>query len=112
MSEQRTFVIVGAGLAGAKAAEALREQGFDGHIVLVGEEEWRPYERPPLSKEYLQGNAERDSVSSTTPTGTPCALRVAIPSSPAPARRPGGLVINPAIGDVPVHGALLPGAHG
>jgi 3-phenylpropionate/trans-cinnamate dioxygenase ferredoxin reductase subunit len=57
-----TFVIVGGGLAGAKSAEALRDQGFDGEIVLVTDEENRPYERPPLSKDYLQGKAERDSV--------------------------------------------------
>jgi 3-phenylpropionate/trans-cinnamate dioxygenase ferredoxin reductase subunit len=56
-----TFVIVGAGLAGAKAAEALREQGFDGRVVLVGKEVHLPYERPPLSKDYLAGNAERTS---------------------------------------------------
>jgi 3-phenylpropionate/trans-cinnamate dioxygenase ferredoxin reductase component len=55
-----TFVIVGAALAGAKAAEALRTQGFDGQIVLIGEEPHRPYERPPLSKAYLQGKASRD----------------------------------------------------
>jgi 3-phenylpropionate/trans-cinnamate dioxygenase ferredoxin reductase subunit len=57
-----TFVIVGGGLAGAKATEALREQGFDGRIVLVGAEEHLPYERPPLSKDYLAGKAELDSV--------------------------------------------------
>lgn len=45
MTQQR-FVIVGAGLAGAKAAEALREQGFDGRITLIGAEPHRPYERP------------------------------------------------------------------
>jgi 3-phenylpropionate/trans-cinnamate dioxygenase ferredoxin reductase subunit len=56
-----TFVIAGAGLAGAKAAEALREQGFDGRVVLVGAEVHLPYERPPLSKDYLAGNAERTS---------------------------------------------------
>jgi 3-phenylpropionate/trans-cinnamate dioxygenase ferredoxin reductase subunit len=56
-----TFVIVGGGLAGAKAAEALREQGFDGRVVLVGAEVHLPYERPPLSKDYLAGNAERTS---------------------------------------------------
>jgi 3-phenylpropionate/trans-cinnamate dioxygenase ferredoxin reductase component len=56
------FVIVGGGLAGAKAAEALRDQGFDGGIVLVTDEADRPYERPPLSKDYLAGKAERDSV--------------------------------------------------
>jgi NADPH-dependent 2,4-dienoyl-CoA reductase/sulfur reductase-like enzyme len=54
-----TFVIVGAGLAGAKAAEALREEGFDGRLVLIGDEPERPYERPPLSKEHLRGEAER-----------------------------------------------------
>jgi 3-phenylpropionate/trans-cinnamate dioxygenase ferredoxin reductase subunit len=57
-----TFVIVGAGLAGAKAAEALRDQGFDGRIVMLGDEPHRPYERPPLSKDYLIGKSERDQV--------------------------------------------------
>jgi 3-phenylpropionate/trans-cinnamate dioxygenase ferredoxin reductase subunit len=60
MSEE-TFVIVGAGLAGAKAAETLREDGFGGRVVLVGEERELPYERPPLSKQYLAGEAERDA---------------------------------------------------
>jgi 3-phenylpropionate/trans-cinnamate dioxygenase ferredoxin reductase component len=59
---QQTFVIAGASLAGAKAAEQLRERGFDGRIVLVGSEPERPYERPPLSKEYLRGEAEREKV--------------------------------------------------
>src|SRR5215218_3266196 len=54
------FVIVGAGLAGAKAAETLRDEGFDGPVVLVGEEPEPPYERPPLSKDYLLGKAERE----------------------------------------------------
>jgi 3-phenylpropionate/trans-cinnamate dioxygenase ferredoxin reductase subunit len=57
-----TFVIVGASLAGARAAETLRAEGFDGRVVLIGEEPERPYERPPLSKGYLAGEAERDSV--------------------------------------------------
>jgi 3-phenylpropionate/trans-cinnamate dioxygenase ferredoxin reductase subunit len=56
-----TFVIVGAGLAGAKAAETLRSEGFDGDIVLLGAEPERPYERPPLSKGLLLGKAERES---------------------------------------------------
>ncbi len=59
MSKQ-TFVIVGASLAGAKAAQALREQGFDGEVILVGAENERPYERPPLSKDYLRGETERE----------------------------------------------------
>ena len=56
------FVIAGGALAAAKAAETLRDEGFDGEIVLVGSEPERPYERPPLSKGYLLGQAERDSV--------------------------------------------------
>ncbi|MEV4569730.1 FAD-dependent oxidoreductase [Nonomuraea sp. NPDC049419] len=56
------FVIVGGGLAAAKAAEALREEGFGGEIVLVGREPHLPYERPPLSKGYLQGSDERDKI--------------------------------------------------
>jgi 3-phenylpropionate/trans-cinnamate dioxygenase ferredoxin reductase component len=62
MTADRTHVIVGASLAGAKAAETLREQGFDGRIVLVGAEKERPYERPPLSKEYLRGEVGREKV--------------------------------------------------
>ena len=57
-----TYVIVGASLAGAKAAETLRDEGFDGEIVLLGTERELPYERPPLSKGYLLGKAERDSI--------------------------------------------------
>ena len=56
-----TFVIVGGGLAGAKAAETLRAEGFDGEVVLFGSEPDRPYERPPLSKGYLLGKDERES---------------------------------------------------
>jgi 3-phenylpropionate/trans-cinnamate dioxygenase ferredoxin reductase subunit len=57
-----TFVIVGGGLAGAKAAETLRTEGFDGDVVLFGSESERPYERPPLAKGYLLGKEDRDSV--------------------------------------------------
>lgn len=56
MASAQTFVIVGASLAGAKAAETLRTEGFDGRVVLIGEETERPYERPMLSKEYLRGD--------------------------------------------------------
>ncbi|MEV0705604.1 FAD-dependent oxidoreductase [Saccharopolyspora sp. NPDC050389] len=61
MADSETFVIVGAGMAGAKGAQALRDLGFDGRIALLGDEPHRPYERPPLSKSYLMGNAEFDS---------------------------------------------------
>jgi 3-phenylpropionate/trans-cinnamate dioxygenase ferredoxin reductase subunit len=59
---KQVFVIVGASLAGAKAAEALRENGFEGRVVLVGAEPQRPYLRPPLSKEYLRGAAGLEKV--------------------------------------------------
>jgi 3-phenylpropionate/trans-cinnamate dioxygenase ferredoxin reductase component len=62
MSSDQTHVIVGASLAGAKAAETLREEGFDGRLVLVGAEHERPYERPPLSKDYLRGEVGREKV--------------------------------------------------
>ncbi|HET6626683.1 MAG TPA: FAD-dependent oxidoreductase [Nocardioidaceae bacterium] len=55
------FVIVGGGLAAAKAVEALRESGYDGQLVVYCEERHLPYERPPLSKDYLLGNAEIDT---------------------------------------------------
>jgi 3-phenylpropionate/trans-cinnamate dioxygenase ferredoxin reductase subunit len=62
MSTPSNVVIAGAGLAGAKAAQALREEGYDGRIVLLGGEAERPYERPPLSKEYLRGESTAGDV--------------------------------------------------
>ena len=61
MPASQTFLIVGASLAGAKAAETLRAEGFDGRVVLLGDEPQRPYERPPLSKEYLRGEKDFDA---------------------------------------------------
>src|SRR4051812_37339743 len=60
MTDAMTHVIVGGGLAGAKAAQALREEGFEGSIVLVSAEPELPYERPPLSKDYLRGESPRE----------------------------------------------------
>jgi 3-phenylpropionate/trans-cinnamate dioxygenase ferredoxin reductase subunit len=62
MATDTTYVIVGASLAGAKTAETLRAEGFDGRLVMIGAESERPYERPPLSKDYLLGKAERDTI--------------------------------------------------
>jgi 3-phenylpropionate/trans-cinnamate dioxygenase ferredoxin reductase component len=62
MTSSQTFVIVGASLAGAKAAETLRAEGFDGRVVMIGAEAERPYERPPLSKDYLRGEVGREKV--------------------------------------------------
>jgi 3-phenylpropionate/trans-cinnamate dioxygenase ferredoxin reductase subunit len=55
--DRATFLVVGASLCGATTVAALRQEGFDGRLVLVGAEEHPPYERPPLSKEYLRGEA-------------------------------------------------------
>src|SRR5207248_8198109 len=52
------IVVVGASLAGLRAAETLRDRGFDGELTLIGEEPHRPYDRPPLSKQVLQGTWE------------------------------------------------------
>src|SRR5439155_1851579 len=52
-----TYVVAGANLAGGTAAATLRGDGFEGRVVLVGEEPVAPYERPPLSKEFLRGEA-------------------------------------------------------
>ncbi|MFG2528738.1 NAD(P)/FAD-dependent oxidoreductase [Streptomyces sp. NPDC048516] len=62
MAQNTAFIIAGAGLAGAKAAETLRAEGFDGPVVLLGDERERPYERPPLSKGYLLGTSEKEKV--------------------------------------------------
>jgi 3-phenylpropionate/trans-cinnamate dioxygenase ferredoxin reductase component len=71
MNDTEDIVIVGAGLAGGKAAETLREEGFGGRLTLIGAEAERPYERPPLSKGFLQGAEERESVFVIPRTGTP-----------------------------------------
>jgi 3-phenylpropionate/trans-cinnamate dioxygenase ferredoxin reductase subunit len=62
MTTRTTYVIAGASLAGAKAAEALRAEGFDGRLIMIGAESERPYERPPLSKDYLLGKAGRETI--------------------------------------------------
>lgn len=62
MTARPTFVIIGAGLAGHSAAMTSRLTGFDGRVVLVGDEPVRPYERPPLSKAFLQGKKSLDEL--------------------------------------------------
>ena len=56
----QNFVIVGAGLAGAKTAEHLRDSGFEGQVTVIGDEPSRPYERPPLTKAILLGKHDVD----------------------------------------------------
>ena len=67
MSALETVVIVGASLAGIRCAEALRRQGFDGRLVLVGDEPHRPYDRPPLSKEVLRGERAPEQLALVKP---------------------------------------------
>ena len=62
MPEQDAIVIIGGGLAGARAAEGAREAGYEGPLLIVSAEQALPYTRPPLSKEFLAGDAERDSI--------------------------------------------------
>ncbi len=62
MANDDAFAIVGASLAGASAAQTLREEGFDGPVVLIGDETELPYERPPLSKDYLMGKSGREKL--------------------------------------------------
>ena len=64
----RAFVIVGASLAGATAAITLRNAGVAGSVTLIGAEPEAPYERPPLSKAYLRGQASFDSALVRVPT--------------------------------------------
>ena len=70
MTDNRGFVIIGGGLAGAKAAEALRKRGYEGAIRLYAAEPHLPYERPPLSKGYLKSGRASRRRSSTTSSGT------------------------------------------
>jgi NADPH-dependent 2,4-dienoyl-CoA reductase/sulfur reductase-like enzyme/ferredoxin len=60
---RRRIVVAGGGLAGLSAAARLRERGFDGELVIVGEESRRAYSRPPLSKQYLSGALDEDELS-------------------------------------------------
>jgi 3-phenylpropionate/trans-cinnamate dioxygenase ferredoxin reductase subunit len=62
MPAPTSFLIAGGGLAAAKAVEGLRAEGFDGRITLVGQEPHLPYERPPLSKDYLKGASSREKI--------------------------------------------------
>lgn len=57
-TDERRAVVVGAGMAGVQTAVALREQGYEGPVTLIGAEPHQPYDRPPLSKAVLLGTAE------------------------------------------------------
>jgi len=85
MTTRTTYVIAGASLAGAKAAEALRAEGFDGRLIMIGAESERPYERPPLSKDYLLGKSGRDTIYVHPRSGTPSMMSSCGSESRSPA---------------------------
>lgn len=100
-----TFVIVGAGLAGQRAAETLRSEGFAGRIVLLGAEPERPYDRPPLSKEVLQKEAEPDLY--FRPSDWYAEQRIEFRPVAAAALDPGARVVTLANGERLGYDALL-----
>lgn len=74
LKREGRIVIVGASLAGLRAAETMREKGFAGSLTMIGDEPHEPYDRPPLSKQVLLGNAVADhtalpAAGRSTPTG-------------------------------------------
>jgi 3-phenylpropionate/trans-cinnamate dioxygenase ferredoxin reductase subunit len=75
-------VVIGAGLAAAHVAQTLREEGFDEPVTIVGDEGDRPYERPGLSKGYLQGNDSADSLYVHGPPGTPTTTSTSATATP------------------------------
>src|SRR6478736_8159033 len=107
MAHPDSIVIVGGGLAGAKGAEGLREQGFQGGLTVVGAEDQLPYERPPLSKSYLQGKstlADAQVHNSDWYDDNSVDLRLA---TTVAAVRPGAHEIELAGGETIGYGALL-----
>jgi 3-phenylpropionate/trans-cinnamate dioxygenase ferredoxin reductase subunit len=67
VAQLETVVVVGGSLAGLRGAEALRRQGYEGRLVLVGDETHRPYDRPPLSKEVLRGERRAEQIQLARP---------------------------------------------
>jgi 3-phenylpropionate/trans-cinnamate dioxygenase ferredoxin reductase subunit len=128
MPRSETTVIVGAAMAGAKAAQTLRDEGYDGSVILVGDEPVRPYERPPLSKTHLRGESDFDAAAihpadyyrehdielrtSTTVTAIdPAAQTVTLASGEAVPYHRLLLATGARPRTLPVPGADLPGVH-
>ena len=61
MTSDQTIVVIGAGQAGGWTAKTLRDEGFGGRVIIVGDENFPPHERPPLSKEVLLGDADKNA---------------------------------------------------
>ena len=107
MAHPDSIVIVGGGLAGAKGAEGLREQGFQGGLTVIGAEDQLPYERPPLSKSYLQGKSKlADAQVHTRDWYEDNSVDLRLATTVA-AVRPGAHEIELADGETIGYGALL-----
>ena len=107
MAHPDSIVIVGGGLAGAKGAEGLREQGFRGGLTVIGAEDQLPYERPPLSKSYLQGKSTLATSRSAQPRVVRRPRRRPPPGHDRYRGRPGAHEIELAGGETIGYGALL-----
>ena len=107
MSALEIIVVVGASLAGLRGAEALRRLGFEGRIVLVGDEPHRPYDRPPLSKEVLRGEREPERIALSKPEDFDALALDLRLGSPAQALDPGRRRLRLASGDEIPYDALL-----
>jgi 3-phenylpropionate/trans-cinnamate dioxygenase ferredoxin reductase component len=103
----RTVAVVGASLAGLSAARALREQEFDGRIVVVGAEDRLPYDRPPLSKEFLAGKVEVDDLALITDDDADLALDWRLGDPAAALDRGCGAVVLASGREVPADGVVL-----
>lgn len=94
-----TVVVVGASVAGVRAAQALRSSGFDGRVVVLGREQEHPYDKPPLSKQYLAGAVEEDRLALLPADAEGIELRLGVPAARLDlARRVVGLADGEEIG--------------
>ena len=88
-----TIAVVGASLAGLSAARALREQSYDGRIVIIGDEAHAPYDRPPLSKDFLAGTASLDDIALGAPDDEDLDLEWRLRTTAVGLDRPGRSVL-------------------
>lgn len=103
----RTVAVVGGSLAGLNAARALRTQGFDGRIVLIGAEEHFPYDRPPLSKEFLAGRVELSEIALSTDSDADLDIEWCLGTPAAQLDRAGSRVVLASGREVPADGVVV-----
>lgn len=103
----RTVAIVGGSLAGLNAARALRTQEFDGRIVVIGAEEHLPYDRPPLSKEFLAGRVGLTEIALSTASDADLDVEWCLGTSAARLDRGGSRVVLASGQELPVDGVVI-----